>query len=128
MASSPGIKEYLSNLQHPLLHEILLLRQLILEAGFPLEEQIKWGCPSYALLGEDKITFNFPPKQDRILLVFHRGAKVKDPIPHRLIDDPQGILLWKTNDRAIATFTDSKSIHAQDKALTQVIKDWLQKA
>jgi hypothetical protein len=125
MASSPNNKEYFSTLQHPLLHEILLLRQLILEAGFPLEEQIKWGCPSYAMLGEDKITFNFPPKQDRILLVFHRGAKVKDPIPHRLIDDPQGILIWKTNDRAIATFTDKASIEVQGKALYNIIQDWL---
>lgn len=128
MASSPDIQRFFTDSQHPLLQEIHLLRQLILDAGFPLTEQVKWGCPSYALQGEDKITFNLPPKQDRILLVFHRGAKVKEPIAHRLIDDPQGILLWKTNDRAIATFTDSKSIQAQENALTQVIKDWLQNA
>lgn len=123
MASSPDIQRFFTGFQHPLLQEIHLLRQLILDAGFPLTEQVKWGCPSYALQGEDKITFNLPPKQDRILLVFHRGAKVKEPIAHRLIDDPQGILLWKTNDRAIATFTDSKSIQTLENALTQVIKD-----
>ena len=128
MASSPEIQRFFSDFQHPLLDEILLLRQFILDTGFPLTEQIKWGCPSYALLGEDKITFNLPPKQDRILLVFHRGAKVKDPLPHRLIDDPEGILLWKSNDRAIATFTDMNSVKTQEAALFKIIQNWLLQA
>ena len=116
------VTKFLDELNHPLRNE--KLRRLILEAENKLVENIKWNGPNYSINNEDRITLKIqPPKQ--LQLIFHRGAKVKEQPKKRLIKDESGLLLWKENDRAIATFIDFDAIHAKKQDLIVVVKDWI---
>jgi hypothetical protein len=63
-----------------------------------------------------------------IELVFHRGAKVLEQPAEKLINDSTGILTWKTNDRAVATYKRMEDILADKSALTTIINEWIEAA
>jgi hypothetical protein len=64
-----------------------------------------------------------PPKQ--IQLIFHCGAKVKEQPKEKLIKEDFGILLWKGNDRAIATFRSKEEINDNINHLPKIITQWI---
>lgn len=118
------VTAFIKALNHPLETEINLLRQQILSANKGLSENIKWNGPNYIFHGEDRITMRIhPPKQ--LQLIFHRGAKVLDEPEEKLIQDNSGILIWKTNDRAVATFKNSEAITTNKEALVAIVNDWI---
>ncbi|WP_113922772.1 DUF1801 domain-containing protein [Cognataquiflexum aquatile] len=122
------VRIYLENLDHQLKSEILKIRDLIFKTNPNLTEQIKWNAPSFCLNGEDKITFNLPPKKDSIQLVFHRGVKKKELPEEKLINDDSGLLKWATNDRAVIRFTSMQEILENETKLREVILKWLEVA
>ncbi|MFM9909675.1 MAG: DUF1801 domain-containing protein [Chitinophagaceae bacterium] len=103
------------------------LRQIILSTHKEVGERIKWNNPSFYYTGKIKpfdpkeykreiIVFNLYKK--RILLVFPSGAKIKDPL---------GLLEGDYKDgRRIMIFKDIQDIKSKEKALQQLIKNWLQ--
>ena len=119
------VMHFLRDLEHPLKSEIELLREIILGANNQLKEHIKWNAPSYCYNEEDCITFNFPPKKDCILLVFHQGSKVKDLPPANLIQDKSGLLEWKSTNRAIIRFFTEKDIRDHKEQLEKIIQHWI---
>jgi hypothetical protein len=124
---SEEVTHFMSALEHPFKAEIEQIRKIILAANKDLTENIKWNAPSFCLGGEDRITMRIhPPKQ--IQLIFHRGAKVLEMPKVPLISDNSGILSWKTNDRAVATFLSSADIEAKSEALILIINAWLKAA
>ena len=121
------VTQLLDSLQHPLRKEIDQLRKAILSANASLTENIKWNGPNYSFHGEDRLTMRVqPPKQ--VQLIFHRGAKVLDQPKEKLINDTTGLLSWKTNDRAVATFKNSEDFATAKATLTTIINDWLRAA
>ena len=55
-----------------------------MSTDYELTEGIKWNGPNYSINGEDRITIRInPPKQ--LQVIFHRGAKVKEPPAERLL-------------------------------------------
>lgn len=70
-----SVEQFLEKLNHPMRAEIDILRKMIFESVENLSEHIKWNAPSFCFNGDDRITFNFPPKKDTILIVFHCGSK-----------------------------------------------------
>ncbi len=102
------------------------LRQIILSTHKEVGERIKWNNPSFYYTGKIKpfdpkeykreiIVFNLYKK--RILLVFPSGAKIKDPL---------GLLEGDYKDgRRIMIFKDMEDIKSKEKALQQLIKNWL---
>lgn len=126
MPLNKEVTQFLGQLDHPLRQEIEALREIILQADERLAENIKWNGPNYSIQGEDRITMRIqPPKQ--IQLIFHRGVKVKEQPKEKLITDAAGLLVWKTNDRAIANFVSLSSITEVENALTKIVQDWLLK-
>lgn len=124
MTANEEVTLFLGQLDHPLRQEIEALREIILQADERLAENIKWNGPNYSIRGEDRITMRIlPPKQ--IQLIFHRGAKVKEQPKQQLIEDEAGILVWKGNDRAIASFVSLASISEVQNALIKIVQDWL---
>ncbi|MEQ9443377.1 MAG: DUF1801 domain-containing protein [Cyclobacteriaceae bacterium] len=120
---NPEVTKFLDNLAHPLRPEIEALRKGILNANSELSENIKWNGPNYAYRGVDCITMKIqPPRQ--IQLIFHRGVKVLAQPDHRWIDDTSGLLAWKTNDRAVATFKTTEEITARASDLADIVKQW----
>lgn len=118
------VTKFLDDLNHPLRREIDELRQYILGANIELKESIKWNGPNFSLGDSDRITMRIqPPKQ--IQLIFHRGAKIQKQPANKLIKDDSGLLKWKENDRAIATFANLAEIKNSKSDLMKIVKDWI---
>jgi hypothetical protein len=118
------VTRFLDGLNHPFRNEIDLLRQLILETGIGLSESIKWNGPNYAVNNQDRITMKIQPPV-KIQLIFHRGAKAQEQPTNKLIADHSGLLTWKENDRAVATFYSAAEIESHRAALAQIVTDWI---
>ncbi|HWV31745.1 MAG TPA: DUF1801 domain-containing protein [Dyadobacter sp.] len=125
MPLNKDVTQFLDDLHHPLRQEIESLRLIILEASALLEENIKWNGPNYSVGAEDRITMRIlPPKQ--IQLVFHRGTKVKEQPKERLVQDTSGLLAWRENDRAIASFKNIEAVEAGRQALSGIVREWIE--
>lgn len=126
LTGTQEVTQFLSELEHPLKKEIEQLRKIILSANKDLIENIKWNAPNFCFNGEDRITMRIhPPKQ--IQLIFHRGAKVQALPDKNLIPDDKGMLVWKTTDRAVATFNDLVEIKLRSSDIADLVTKWLKK-
>lgn len=95
-----------------------------MSANNDLTENIKWNGPNYCYKGEDRITMKIQPPKN-VQLIFHRGAaKLKQP-KEKLIEDKAGLLAWRENDRAIATFKNMTDIENAKANLMYVVKKWI---
>ncbi|RIH65267.1 DUF1801 domain-containing protein [Mariniphaga sediminis] len=118
------VTKFLNGINHPLRNEIERLRDLIVSAESQLTENIKWNGPNYCFRSEDRITMRIqPPKQ--IQIVFHRGAKKLAQSNGRLISETSGLLVWKENDRAVATFKNLNGIELQETEFKNTISKWI---
>ncbi|MEQ8675216.1 MAG: DUF1801 domain-containing protein [Aggregatilineales bacterium] len=117
------VSTFIENSQHPLKSEMEFLRGIILSANEDIIEHIKWNAPSFCYNGEDRVTFNLH-KEDRIVLVFHRGAKVKDSKDFSF-EDNSGLFKWASADRALVTFQDRQTIEDNEDALKDVVSRWV---
>lgn len=119
------VTDFLDGLNHPFRVEIEALRTLILTAQADLTENIKWNGPNYSFQGEDRITMRIlPPKQ--VQLIFHRGAKKQTQPADQLIETSSKLLLWKENDRAIASFKTMGDIESNRVELTAIVQQWIE--
>ncbi len=124
LTSSEEVAHFMAALEHPFKQEIEQLRKIVLDANTDLTETIKWNAPNFCFEGTDRITMRiYPPKQ--VQLIFHRGAKVQALPTERLITDNSGLLVWKTNDRAVATFANMEDIQSKTTELAKIVGDWL---
>ena len=82
---------FLDSLNHALRAEIECLRNIIMSTDYELTEGIKWNGPNYSINGKDRITMRINP-QKQIQVIFHRGAKVKEPLKERLLSGQYDIL------------------------------------
>jgi hypothetical protein len=117
------VDQFLQALEHPLKAEIEQIRSIILSSNEQITEQIKWNAPSFCYGGEDRVTFNLRP-QDRIQLIFHRGAKVKDNSDF-VFEDNTGLLKWAAKDRAILTLEGMDDVKANEAALKDLVDRWM---
>lgn len=116
---------FMDQLDHPLKDVAAELRDIVRHAHPELTEGVKWNAPSYSIGGDDRITFNLSAN-DKVRIIFHRGAKMKDArTGHGIIDDPAGLLEWASDDRAIATFRTQEEAASAKRALVAVIKEWI---
>ena len=118
------VTNFLDLQNHPFRNEIEQLRNYILSANPNLVENIKWNGPNYCFNNEDRITIRIqPPTQ--VQIIFHCGAKVKVQPKSRIIKEDFGILTWKGNDRAIATFKNMHDIETAEAVLTIIVNEWI---
>lgn len=118
------VTKFLDDLNHPLRSEIEQLRLTILTAVNGMSENIKWNAPNYCFDNEDRVTMRIqPPKQ--IQLIFHRGAKKIAQPKDKIIDDKSGFLVWKENDRAVASFKNIGDIEKSQSALKDTVSEWV---
>jgi hypothetical protein len=114
----------MQGLEHPLKAEIAEIRRLILDADPQVREGIKWNAPSFHR-GEDFATFNLRAR-DRVRLVLHAGAKVRDTeIDSTKIPDPAGLLEWLAKDRCLVTLRDAADVQARGPALQDIVRAWI---
>ncbi|NWG28518.1 MAG: DUF1801 domain-containing protein [Ignavibacteriaceae bacterium] len=120
------VTDFLDELKHPFRKEIEQLRICILSANPALTESIKWNGPNYCFDNEDRITMSIQPPTKQARLIFHRGAKKQTQPKDKLITNKSKILIWKENDRAIATFKSLQDIEDKKTELTEIVNEWLQ--
>jgi len=119
------VTNFLDQINPSLRGEIECLRSIIMSTGMNLSEGIKWNAPNYSINGNDRITLRInSPKM--IQIIFHRGAKVQEQPPERILDDKYTILLWKENDRAIASFKSLNEIQDNILILKEIITKWIE--
>jgi hypothetical protein len=122
--TDPAVIAFLRELDHPLKQEIEAVRQLILGVSPEIREEIKWNAPSFRTT-DHFATFNLRTK-DRVRLILHTGAKVKDTATKGMkIADPEGLLEWLAKDRCLVTLSDGKDLQAQRAALEAIVREWL---
>ncbi|MEQ1732855.1 MAG: DUF1801 domain-containing protein [Bacteroidia bacterium] len=119
------VTTFMNALNHPFSNEIEALRTIILNANASLTENIKWNAPNYSVNNEDRITMRINPPKQQVQLIFHRGAKVKEQPATPIITDSSGLLTWKENDRAIATFKTITDIEKHTPHLITLINNWI---
>lgn len=124
---SAVVDQYMQRLDHPLKAEIEAVREIILGADVGITEQIKWNAPSFCYQGDDRVTFRLHPSNQFIQLIFHRGAKVKEPREMKVQDDT-GLLEWVTGDRATLSLRSMEEVQAHASALKSLISQWIKAA
>jgi len=126
LTDSEQVTEHIKKLDSAFGKIIEAIRQVILKSDKEVGEHIKWNNPSFYYTGEMK---PFDPKEykrdiivmnlykGRIMLVFPSGAKIKDP---------SGLLEGDYKDgRRTMIFSDMKDLKAKEKALQNLVKEWL---
>ena len=120
--STPDVDAYLAGLSHPHLDAIRHLRAAIRGADDRIVEQIKWNAPSFGLGGgaDDLVTMRLAPG-DAFQLVLHRGvAKQPGAVT---IADPDGLLQWRSRDRAIVDVGARES--ELEPAIVTLVRAWI---
>ena len=100
-AGGAGVDALVAALDHPLKAVIEEIRPALLAADPRITEQVKWNAPSFCYDGDDRVTFNIRPGGP-LLLIFHRGVKVKDTAGFAF-EDETGLIQWKAPDRGVVT-------------------------
>ena len=118
------VAAYLKTLKHPLKKEIEAVRLIILGVGPAIGEGIKWKVPSFRTEKEWFATFNVR-SQDAVQLIFHLGAKTRADLKAFKLADPNGLMKWLGNDRAMVTLGAGRDIPANRKALEVIVRAWI---
>ena len=87
------VDSFMADLDHPLKAGIEQLRAAILASNDGITEHVKWNAPSFRYADVDRVTFRLQPG-DRLQLVLHRGAKVRDDAADFRFEDDSGLLDW----------------------------------
>lgn len=121
---SDAVDSLLLDLEHPLKSVIEKVRSTILSADSGITEGIKWNSPSFYFEGWFA-TFHLRTK-DRVLVVLHHGAKVRNQAGlSDTIDDPAELLTWLAADRATISFASESDFKLKRAALKGIIKQWI---
>ena len=121
---SSDVDRFLAELEHPLKAGVEQLRAAILASDDAITEHVKWNAPSFCYDGVDRVTFRLQPG-NRLQLVLHRGAKVRDDAADFRFDDDSGLLDWVAPDRAVVTFRDLDDVAARRSAVADLVRRWV---
>lgn len=122
------VDAFLTELAHPQTALIHAMRQVVKSAAPALVEGIKWKAPSYALNGNDIITFNFR-NYGCLAFIFHTGPKGKDTHSGvHLFRDESGLLEWIADKRAVLRIHDHTTLQANTTAIEHLVRVWVEHA
>lgn len=110
----------LDRIDHPQRVEIDAVRKAMLSADTSISEGVKWNAPSFRT-AEWFATVNLRSKEG-MQVILHFGAKARAGHKRPAIEDPNRLLRWLGDDRAMATLSDN----ADDrKALAAIVRQWI---
>lgn len=114
MSNSKKVDEFLSKLKHPLKAEMTELITIVREASSKLQEDVKWGGPSFDYK-EPMATFN-PRITDYVVMIFHKGE---------LLNDKSGVLESAPKGKAYAKFYSMEEVKSKKAKLAAIVKSWI---
>jgi uncharacterized protein YdeI (YjbR/CyaY-like superfamily) len=114
MSKTNKIDEFVSKLKHPMKSEIEEAIKVIRGASKDLEEDVKWGGPSFDYK-EPMATMN-PRITDYVIFIFHKGE---------LIKDKSGLLEPATKGKAYLKLHSIKEIKDNKENIQNIVKQWI---
>ena len=114
MSDSKKVDVFFASLEHPLKKEMQAVREIICAASTKIEEDIKWGGPSFDYK-EPMATFN-PRIKDYVAVIFHKGE---------LLQDNSGLLEPAPKGKAYAKFHSMDEVRKNKTKLDKVVKSWV---
>lgn len=119
------VDEFMQGINEKQKEQVELLRSIISTVRPELTEHIKWNSPSYILNGEDRITFSVRPNLP-VAIVLHMGAtKPEDKSGVPIMNDPSGLIEWKSDTRGVVSFADLDDIKSKTAEFNTTIDQWL---
>ncbi len=110
--------------RHPLREAIDALRAIVLAADPTIVEGVKWNTASFRTK-DWFATVNGPKQTKEPMLVLHAGAKAKGASLRGAVKDPDGMLRWLGDDRAIVVFADHADVRKRGAAVKKVLRSWI---
>jgi uncharacterized protein YdeI (YjbR/CyaY-like superfamily) len=114
MSNTKKVDEFFSKLKHPLKAEMEAVREIISSASTKMEEDVKWGGPSFDYK-EPMATFN-PRITEYVAVIFHKGE---------LLNDKSGLLEPGPKGKAYARFHSMAEVKKHKANLVKVVKEWI---
>ncbi|MBW0117205.1 DUF1801 domain-containing protein [Pseudonocardia abyssalis] len=121
---NPEVDAFLDGLTHTRTEEVRQIRLAVLLGEPAITETVKWNAPNFRYADEDRVTFRLQPR-DRVQLVLHRGARVRDDADLFRFDDPSGLLRWLSPDRGIVTLADDAETSARCDDVVDLVRRWI---
>lgn len=123
-AKDAAVSALIAALDHPLKQDVAAARLAILGSAPGISEGVKWNAPSFAAKGDYFATIHLR-SQDTLQIVFHAGAKAKGKKLKGKLPDPEGLLRWLADDRAIASFGAGAVFRDHRPALAALASAWI---
>ncbi|WP_214226337.1 DUF1801 domain-containing protein [Pedobacter sp. B4-66] len=114
MNNTKKTDEFMVKLEHPLKAEMEAVRSIIVNANSKIEEDIKWGGPSF-FYKEDLATFN-PRIKNYVALIFHKGE---------LLNVKSDFLESATKGKVYAKFYSMEQVIAHKDLIEKMVNSWI---
>jgi hypothetical protein len=115
MNKNQTVDTYMQELDNPLKDIWEQIRDIVLGVDPKMEEDIKWGAPTFIYKG-NLATFN-PRAKKFVNLTFHTGA---------LIIDPDDVLEGDAKEARVFRVESSEELSAKKSGLEKVVVNWIQ--
>jgi uncharacterized protein YdeI (YjbR/CyaY-like superfamily) len=115
MNNTKKVDEFMSKLEHPLKAELDAVRSIIIKANPKMEEDVKWGGPSF-FYKEDLATFN-PRIKNYVALIFHKGE---------LLHIKSDFLEDATKGKVYAKFYSMDQVTANKELIEKMVNAWIE--
>ena len=109
------VDSYMDKLENPHKDIWEQIREIVLLVDPKMEEDIKWGAPTFVYKG-NLATFN-PRAKKFVNLTFHTGA---------LIDDPDGVLEGDAKEARVFRVASMDELKNKQQGLEKVVQHWIQ--
>lgn len=114
MNKNSKVDAYMEKLDNPLKDVWEQIRDIVLGVDPKMEEDIKWGAPTFIYQG-NMATFN-PRAKKFVNLTFHTGA---------LISDPEGVLEGEAKEARVFRVESSEELDRKRAGLEAVVRNWI---
>ncbi|ACU04967.1 MULTISPECIES: DUF1801 domain-containing protein [Pedobacter] len=114
MSKTNKIDEFVSKLNHPMKAEIEEVIKIIRSASNDLEEDVKWGGPSFDYK-EPMATLSLRVA-GTIVFIFHKGE---------LIKDESSLLEAAPKGKAYLKLRSMKEIKDNEANIQHIVKEWI---
>lgn len=122
--STQAVDDFMARLDHPCKAGVEALRRLMLGLDAGIAEGIKWNTPSFRT-SEYFATTHLRGKTG-FGVVLHLGAKLREsPAGGLAIDDPNGLLKWLGQDRAMVEFESAVDFNDKQAEFARIVRRWV---
>jgi hypothetical protein len=122
--TTEAVDEFMRKLNHPFKAVIQTIRESILNTDSAVAEGVKWNAPSFRTT-EYFATTHLRAKNG-VGVILHLGAKVRTGEADGVsIRDPERLLTWLADDRAMVVFKDGTDFIAKKVPFERIVRQWI---